>query len=144
MVGRGARARTVTWLPPRPAPLFVLLATCAGCGGGTRPGSDTNAAKSGTATATVTPKAGQRVARAVTRKPHRGHKAPALQTGSAAAALAALPIKGRAPMTGYDREQFGASWASVGGCDTRDRMLERDLTAKAHLDDCRIESGKLH
>src|SRR4051812_35284271 len=144
MVGRGAHARTVTWIRPRPALLFVLLATCAGCGGTTRPRSDTNAVKSGTATATVTPKARERVARAVSRKTRKGQKAPALQTGSAAAALAALPIKGRAPMTGYDRGQFGGSWSSVGGCDTRDRMLDRDLTAKTYLDDCRIESGKLN
>src|SRR4051794_5215108 len=106
MVGRGARARTVTWIRPRPARPFVVVATCAGCGGPTPAGAGTNAVKSGTATATVTPKARERVARAVSRKPHRGQTAPALQTGSAAVALAALPIKGRAPMTGYDRAQF--------------------------------------
>jgi hypothetical protein len=55
-----------------------------------------------------------------------------------------LPVKGRAAKTGYDRADFGGEWASVGGCDTRDRMLDRDLTAKAYLDDCRIESGKLN
>jgi hypothetical protein len=42
-------------------------------------------------------------------------------TGAATAALAALPVKGRAPMTGYRRDQFGPAWADVNrnGCDTR-------------------------
>ena len=46
-------------------------------------------------------------------------------------ALAALPVKGRAPLTGYDRGQFGEAWADVdgNGCDTRNDVLARDLTA---------------
>ena len=63
--------------------------------------------------------------------------------GTAAAALANLPSKGRAPKTGYSREQFGDGWITTGGCDTRDRILARDLTAMAYLDDCRVESGTL-
>ena len=63
--------------------------------------------------------------------------------GTAAAALARLPVKGRAPKTGYSREQFGDGWIDIGGCDTRDRILTRDLTAKTYLDDCRVESGTL-
>jgi len=52
-------------------------------------------------------------------------------TGPAAAALAALAVKGRAPKTGYSREAFGPAWADVdgNGCDTRDDVLRRDLTA---------------
>ncbi|GAC1482447.1 MAG: hypothetical protein NVS1B16_12590 [Pseudarthrobacter sp.] len=44
--------------------------------------------------------------------------------------LATLPIKGRAPKTGYDRAQFGQAWLDVdrNGCDTRNDMLKRDLT----------------
>ena len=49
---------------------------------------------------------------------------------SAQAALDALPVKGRAPKTGYSREQFGDGWATVAGCDTRDRILRRDLPGK--------------
>jgi Protein of unknown function (DUF1524) len=43
-----------------------------------------------------------------------------------------LVVKGRAPKTGYSREQFGPAWADVdrNGCDTRDDILNRDLTAK--------------
>jgi hypothetical protein len=46
-------------------------------------------------------------------------------------ALLALPVKGRAPMTGYDRGLFGQAWADVdrNGCDTRNDILRRDLDA---------------
>jgi hypothetical protein len=45
--------------------------------------------------------------------------------GAVAAALATLDtleVKGRAPKTGYDREQFGPAWKDVdrNGCDTLD------------------------
>jgi hypothetical protein len=41
-------------------------------------------------------------------------------------------VKGRAPKTGYSREQFGASWSDVdrNGCDTRNDILNRDLADK--------------
>ncbi|MHA3700572.1 GmrSD restriction endonuclease domain-containing protein [Jatrophihabitans sp. YIM 134969] len=50
---------------------------------------------------------------------------------TAQAELAALPVKGRAPMTGYDRAAFGQAWADVdrNGCDTRNDVLRRDVTA---------------
>ncbi|MGH3614921.1 MAG: HNH endonuclease family protein [Pseudonocardia sp.] len=49
--------------------------------------------------------------------------------GDAAQTLAALPVKGRAPRTGYDRDQFGQRWADVDrdGCDQRNQVLARDL-----------------
>jgi Protein of unknown function (DUF1524) len=51
---------------------------------------------------------------------------------SADTVLATLPVKGRAPKTGYSREQFGPAWADVdrNGCDTRDDILNRDLVDK--------------
>ncbi len=41
--------------------------------------------------------------------------------GAALAAARSLPVKGRAPKTGYDREKFGAAWADTdsNACDTR-------------------------
>src|SRR5690349_13025708 len=44
-------------------------------------------------------------------------------------ALAALTVKGRAPKTGYARDQFGRGWIDVdrNGCDTRNDILRRDL-----------------
>src|SRR4051812_8204442 len=49
---------------------------------------------------------------------------------SALAALAAVPVKGRAPLTGYTRDQFGSGWVDTdhNGCDTRNDVLRRDLT----------------
>ncbi len=49
---------------------------------------------------------------------------------TALAALAAVEVKGRAPRTGYDRDLFGSAWSDVdrNGCDTRNDMLQRDLT----------------
>ena len=66
--------------------------------------------------------------------------------GSAAEQLETLPIKGRAPKTGYDRDQFGPSWADVdrNGCDTRNDILARDLTAVVYKDgtkECVVASG---
>ena len=47
---------------------------------------------------------------------------------SASSALADLDVKGRAPKTGYAREQFGDGWGDIGECDTRNYILRRDLT----------------
>jgi hypothetical protein len=46
--------------------------------------------------------------------------------------LGGLAVKGRAPKTGYDRDEFGPSWSDVdrNGCDTRNDMLNRDLANK--------------
>jgi hypothetical protein len=63
---------------------------------------------------------------------------------TALAALRGLEVKGRAPQTGYSREQFGAGWADVDGCDQRDRILRRDLiTKRVAADGCRVLSGTL-
>jgi hypothetical protein len=66
--------------------------------------------------------------------------------GSALAAVSRLEVKGRAPKTGYSREQFGDGWLSVDGCDMRDRILARDLRAKSFLSAtrrCVVLSGRL-
>ncbi|MEI6851025.1 MAG: calcium-binding protein, partial [Candidatus Saccharibacteria bacterium] len=39
-----------------------------------------------------------------------------------------IKIKGRAPKTNYSREQFGKSWILKNGCDTRNIILNRDLS----------------
>ena len=67
---------------------------------------------------------------------------------SADAVLATLPVKGRAPRTGYSREQFGPAWADVdrNGCDTRNDILARDLTQVTFKGarNCVVLSGTLH
>ena len=47
-------------------------------------------------------------------------------------ALARLPVKGRAPKTGYARSRFGDGWADTDndGCSTREEILQRDLSHK--------------
>lgn len=61
--------------------------------------------------------------------------------------LATLPIKGRAPKTGYDRALFGQAWADVdrNGCDTRNDTLKRDLTGITYTNSvpCKVQSGIL-
>lgn len=74
--------------------------------------------------------------------------APADAGGSASEALASLPIKGRAPKTGYSRDQFGPSWSDVdhNGCDTRNDILKRDLTDptyKPGTNGCVVLTGTL-
>ncbi len=65
----------------------------------------------------------------------------------ALALLETLPIKGRAPMTGYSRDEFGQGWVDVdrNGCDTRNDMLNRDLTQIRYANSvpCKVSSGML-
>ena len=62
--------------------------------------------------------------------------------------LSTLPVKGRAPKTGYSRAEFGPAWSDVdhNGCDTRNDILKRDLTDLIFREgtyNCIIESGTL-
>ncbi len=59
--------------------------------------------------------------------------------------IATLAVKGRAPKTGYTREQFGTAWKDIDGnsCDTRNDILKRDLVAQVYKDRCIIISGVL-
>ena len=67
--------------------------------------------------------------------PQSADPAPATSdagSSTALAMLATLAVKGRAPMTGYDRGEFGAAWTDTNrnGCDTRNDVLRRDLTGR--------------
>ncbi|WP_285113728.1 DUF1524 domain-containing protein [Leifsonia sp. fls2-241-R2A-40a] len=60
--------------------------------------------------------------------------------------LATLPVKGKAPSTGYQRTaDFGAAWLDVdrNGCDTRNDILSRDLTDAVRQGPCKVLSGTL-
>lgn len=66
---------------------------------------------------------------------------------SAADLLATLPVKGRAPATGYDRTgEFGPAWSDVdhNGCDTRNDILVRDLVDAVRRGPCTVLTGTLH
>lgn len=74
----------------------------------------------------------------------------------ALATLDSLEVKGRAPMTGYEREEFGQAWSDDvtvefghNGCDTRNDILRRDLdpeslVLKEGTHDCVALAGTLH
>ena len=65
--------------------------------------------------------------------------------GGAVEALNKIAVKGRAPKTGYERQQFGDGWDTQEGCDMRNRILRRDLTDITFADDgCKILTGKLY
>ncbi|WP_314195453.1 HNH endonuclease family protein [uncultured Arthrobacter sp.] len=67
--------------------------------------------------------------------------------GSAAAALGALAVKGRASGSDYDRSAFGQAWqdADHNGCDTRNDILRRDLHDVAFTkgSKCKVAAGTM-
>ena len=80
--------------------------------------------------------------------------APTPAAGTAMAVLSKLPVRGRAPKTGYNRDKFGAAWSDDvadpsghNGCDQRSDILRRDLnpvTIKAGTHGCVPATGILH
>lgn len=87
--------------------------------------------------------------------PTAPHTAPANPTTTAATlvVLDGLPVKGRAPKTGYARTQFGQAWSDDvtvtgghNGCDTRNDILARDLhdiSYKPGTHNCVVLTGTL-
>ena len=79
--------------------------------------------------------------------------APAEAPADTLATLDTLPVKGRAPKTGYDRDLFGQRWTDdvavdygYNGCDTRNDILRRDLVdvvIKPGSNGCAVLSGVL-
>lgn len=68
--------------------------------------------------------------------------------GTALAQLETITIKGRAPKTGYDRDQFGSGWLDPdrNGCDGRNDILERDFadeTFRPGTQECIVLTGTL-
>lgn len=58
--------------------------------------------------------------------------------------LQALPIKGRAPKTGYTRSAFSTGWDPVQTCDVRNFILARDLTNVTYVPStCKVSGGTL-
>ena len=114
--------------------LFLIYAALFGSGGDSSP----------TPTPTPTPS----VSEASTPTPEPTETAEAVpkkKRGEALRALAKLPIKGRAPQTGYSREMFSDDWDYYNGCDVRNRILARDLVQFNYRSGsyCIIETGVL-
>ena len=84
-----------------------------------------------------------------------GLLAPNFDNGSVAAIAASAPlaskvleklaVKGRAPKTGYARGLFSDGWGTIGGCDTRNFILKRDLTGITWRsgENCMVATGNL-
>lgn len=105
-----------------------------------------SAATTTSPTTTASPTASATWSRTMSATPRTARNTAA--QGTAAALLETLPVKGRAPKTGYDRDDFGQAWADVdhNGCDTRNDILHRDLTGittRSGTRDCIVTSGTL-
>ena len=72
------------------------------------------------------------------------------ETGEADGPLATeilerLKVKGRAPKTGYDREEFYSDWPVIDGCNLRQRIIKREFGEAAVLDSenrCTVVAGE--
>lgn len=53
-----------------------------------------------------------------------------------------LEVKGRAPKTGYSRDEFYSSWPTVDGCNLRQKILKREFGDSAVLDGCNVVAGE--
>ena len=141
-----SRSGAVDWIAAGLAGLLLVSATaCAG------PGTAPAAAPAPVASSAAPAESPAPAAGGGTPDPGTSD-APSRQPAAAGKALdvlATIPIKGRAPKTGYSRDQFGQAWADVdrNGCDTRNDMLRRDLTdlaLKPDTRDCVVLSGILN
>lgn len=129
----------------------VMLFSVTGCGTEPDAESSVSSQPSDTETSTSVPKATATPSQSVSSSasPSSIASQETSSGSSAVSVLSTLPVKGRAPKTGYSRDQFGAAWADVdhNGCDTRNDILRRDLrqvTAKDGTHGCVILSGVLN
>lgn len=58
--------------------------------------------------------------------------------------LEKLAIKGRAPKTGYNREEFYSGWPEIEGCSLRQKIMKREFgeTAKLAENKCTVIAGE--
>ncbi len=166
---RGGRRRkfgAVDWIVRGVAGVLLVATSACGSPGAATPASGTGVVRPGTAaaapstgTAAETPPTG---ADSTPLDPPATAAAPGIDVsgggaphgqpavaGKALQVLATLPVKGRAPKTGYSRAEFGPAWADVdhNGCDTRNDVLRRDLKTlalKPGTRGCVVLSGVLN
>ncbi len=121
------------------AAVAAALAVLGGCGPGE---AETSMADTESAASTATPTA------SISAAASEATPAPAPAEHTVAELLATLKVKGRAPMTGYDRDRFGQAWldADRNGCDIRNDVLGEYLTDKVFkpgTGECVVNSGTL-
>ena len=56
--------------------------------------------------------------------------------------LTKLEVKGRAPKTGYARDEFYGGWPTVEGCNLRQKILKREFGESTVLDGCNVIAGE--
>ena len=56
--------------------------------------------------------------------------------------LGRLEVKGRAPKSGYKRDEFYSGWPTVDGCNLRQRIIKREFGESAVLDGCNVIAGE--
>lgn len=145
----------------RPATLLLtslLAAALTGCTAGTAPAPAAAPTTDATSTLseasipdelTAAKETAKKALQSITDKfatPGTATAAPGNAAPESLAALATLPIKGRAPKTGYKREQFGPAWSDTdrNGCDQRNDILARDLTGETlEPNNCVVLTGTL-
>jgi hypothetical protein len=153
---RGARRRKigpVDWIVRGMAGVLLVATSACGSPGAVTPAAGTGVVRQGTAAAAAPSASPHAATPRPATTPSVGsagapHQQPAL-AGKALQLLATLPVKGRAPKTGYSRLQFGPAWADVdhNGCDTRNDVLRRDLKSlalKPGTRNCVVLSGVLN
>ena len=62
---------------------------------------------------------------------------------SASLVLDQLPVKGKAPKTGYERSAFSDGWGQIGSCSVRNYILKRDLKKLTYRGNCIVDTGVL-
>ncbi len=134
----------------RRLPLLVALAVLAGCAANKPLGPPP---ERGSTQASQPAPPAPSVAPPVAASPPVTPPAPAIGPAPAAGLLASeaietLLVKGRAPKTGYSRQAFGPAWSDTdrNGCDTRNDILQRDLTEitlKTGTKNCVVLQGLL-
>lgn len=56
--------------------------------------------------------------------------------------LEKLEVKGRAPKTGYTREEFYGGWPTVEGCNLRQKIIRREFGETAVMEGCNVVAGE--
>ena len=142
------RSRTPIPAPFIAAGILNIAVAALALGGCLAIGSDKAAAPTTALSATAT----LNTSAALSSTTEPSQEKPAAE--QALSTLETIPVKGRAPKTGYEREQFGQAWSDdVGveyghnGCDTRNDILRRDISdalIKEGTHGCVVLSGTLH
>lgn len=144
-------------MPVNPHPVLAIAAAClvalTACGSPAGRPARVAASASAPVPSASRPSAPSSASHSTRAQPRTKPPPRPAAAGSALAGLATLRVKGRAPMTGYARSQFGQAWSDDNddpfghnGCDTRNDILRRDLHAtviKVGTYGCVALSGRL-